>query len=255
MRWPAIVCFLVTLGICHSPLADTLQFRTLENPPLEYMKSGRVVGMVAELVREAVKRTGHTAEIKVRPWKRVLYEIDKGQADAAFNVGRNDKREQYALFSEEVLVDERYVLFSHRQRDLPADLSGVEDFMLGEQLGYFYGDRFMEVLNDSRYKEVRTDTITKNLKMLIAERTDFFVGDWLPTLYYIREMGASNEVFPVHRQGTDEPLTVSVSPTYAAFSRKTVSPEYVETFDAALREMKEDGTYDAIRERYELPYP
>ena len=252
MRWPATICFWLFIGLCHASPADTLQFRTLENPPLEYLEDDRVAGLAADLVREATRRTGHEADIRIRPWKRVLLEVRKGTADAAFNAGRNPERSQYALFSEEVLVEERYVLFAHSQLELPQSLDGVEDFVLGKQLGYFYGDHFMAQLDDSRFREVHTErTIARNLKLLMAKRTDLFVGDWLPTLYYIRQMNASNKVFPVHRLGSGEPLTVSVSPTYVAFSRKTVSPDYVKAFDAALREMKEDGTYDSIRKRYE----
>lgn len=253
MRWPAIICLWTIMGICHSATAETLQFRTLENPPLEYTEDGRVEGLAADLVREATRRTGHEAEIRIRPWKRVLLEVEQGTADAGFNAGLNAERAEYALFSDEVLVDERYVLFSHRQLELPQNLDGVEDYILGIQLGYFYGDRFMELLEDSRFKQVRTErTITRNLKLLMAARTELFVGDWLPTLYYIRQMNASDEVFPVYREGSDEPLVVSVSPTYVAFSREKVSPEYVEAFDAALREMKKDGTYEQIRQRYEM---
>lgn len=255
MRWPATLCLWMILGVCHAQAADTLQFRTLENPPLEYTKDGQVAGLAADLVREATRRTGHEAEIRIRPWKRVLLEIRKGTADAAFNAGRNAERSQYALFGEEVLIDERYVLFSHRRLELPQTLDGVEDYVLGKQLGYFYGDRFMQLLAGSRFKDVHTEqSITRNLKLLMAERTDLFVGDWLPTLYYLRELNASDEVFPVHQLGTDDPLTVSVSPTYVAFSRETVSPDYVDAFDAALREMKEDGTYESILQHYEMHY-
>ncbi|MFE8070383.1 transporter substrate-binding domain-containing protein [Marinobacteraceae bacterium S3BR75-40.1] len=241
----------MTGGICSLVEAHTLRFRTLENPPLEYHQKGLVVGLAADLIREAVKRTGHTAQIKIRPWKRVLLEVSQGMADAAFNAGRSAEREEWGLFSEEMLVEERYVLFSKQHLNLPADLSGIENLVLGKQLGYFYGERFMQVLAESRFKNVQTKlTITQCLELLMAERTDVFVGDWMPTLYYLRKMEASDHVFPVRQRGSDEPLVVSVSPTFVVFSRKTVTPEYVREFDRALRAMKADGTYAAIVRSY-----
>jgi ABC-type amino acid transport substrate-binding protein len=63
-------------------------------------------------------------------------------------------------------------------------------------------------------------------------------------------MGIGDDVHIVLKEGTDQPLVVSISPTYAVFSRKTVSPDYVERFNQALREMKADGTYARIVDAY-----
>lgn len=249
-----VVQLVVAIGaILFSALvgAQSLQVRTLENPPLEYMLDGEVTGVAVDLTREAVRRTDLEANVEIRPWKRVLFEVAEGQADAAINTGRSEEREAWGLFPEESLIDETYVLFASRPMSLPDDLTGIENLSLGNQLGYFYGERFHTKVTNDRFRSVETTlTIERNLEKLKAKRIDLFIGDMLPTRYYISQMGLGNEIHVVLKEGTDQPLVLSVSPTYAAFSRKTISPDYVERFSQALRTMKEDGTYSRIVDAY-----
>ncbi|MEX0604650.1 MAG: transporter substrate-binding domain-containing protein [Marinobacter sp.] len=231
--------------------AAPLQVRTLENPPLEYMLDGEVTGVAVDLTREALRRTGHAAQIEIRPWKRALYEVAEGQADIAINTGRSDEREAWGIFPDEALINETFVLFSSIPMSLPKDLSGIEHFSLGNQLGYFYGERFHTKVTNDRFRSVETTlTIEKNLEKLVAKRIDLFIGDLLPTRYYIRQLDFGDDVHIVLEEGTDQPLVVSISPTFAAFSRKTVSPEFVKRFSEALKKMKEDGSYSQIVDSY-----
>lgn len=249
-----VVRLIVTIGAIFFPVlvaAQSLQIRTLENPPLEYVLNGEVTGVAVDLTREAVRRTNLEANVEIRPWKRVLYEVAEGQADAAINTGRSKEREAWGLFPDESLIDETYVLFSSGPLSLPQDLAGIENLSLGNQLGYFYGERFHTKVTNDRFRSVETTlTIERNLEKLVAERIDLFIGDMLPTRYYISQMGLGDDIHIVLEEGTNKPLVVSISPTYAAFSRKTVSPDYVEHFSQALKEMKEDGTYARIVDSY-----
>jgi polar amino acid transport system substrate-binding protein len=250
------LCALMTVLALSLPLAAaTFEFRTLENPPLEFTRDGKIVGIAVDLVREAVKRTGHDANIEIRPWKRVLRETATGLADGAFNAGRSEAREQWGMYPDEKLIDETYVLFSHRPIALPESFEGIEQLRLGDQLGYYYGETFHKAVLDQRFKSVETaHTIEKNIEKLMAQRIDVFIGDLLPTRYYIDAMGLNDEIQPVSNASEDAMLVISTSSTYLAFSRKSVNPAYVEKFSVALRSMKEDGTYARIIRSYVAPY-
>lgn len=249
-----VVRLVVTIGAIFFPVlagAQSLQIRTLENPPLEFVFDGEVTGVAVDLTREAVRRTNLEANVEIRPWKRALYEVAEGQADAVINTGRSEEREAWGLFPDESLIDETYVLFSSRPMSLPKDLAGIEHLSLGNQLGYFYGEHFHTTVTNDRFRSVETTlTIERNLEKLAAKRIDLFIGDMLPTHYYISRKGFGDDVHIVLEEGTNQPLVVSISPTYAAFSRKTVSPEYVERFSQALKKMKADGTYARIVNSY-----
>ena len=253
---------MLILSFLALPLsAQTLQFRTLENPPLEYIdKQGHVAGIAADIVREAVRRTGNEVDIRIYPWKRVIQEVSQGHADAAFNAGLNDERRRWGLYPRQVLINETYVLFASKRLEMGDDLSAFSTMRLGTQLGYFYGPDFQAHLDDGTFGTVETvPSIAHNLRKLVAGRIDLFVGDLLPTRYYLDAMGLHDQVHVVTRTGSHRPAVISVSPTYVAFSRLRTDPAYVQRFSAALEAMKKDHTYERIIQRYlpdvELPKP
>ncbi|WP_428625384.1 hypothetical protein [Sedimenticola sp.] len=60
--------------------------------------------------------------------------------------------------------------------------------------------------------------------------------------YRIKELGLNKDDFEIA-------LPVTSNEGFLGFSRQT-SPDIVARFERALEEVKADGTYDAIRERY-----
>lgn len=240
------------------PLAgEPLQMRTLENPPLAYTaENGDITGVLVEGIREAVRRTGHEVEFRIAPWKRVLKEVAEGNADAAFNAGLTEERQTWGLYNESVLIDETYVFFASEPMALSRELEEAPELRVGTQLGYYYGERFDQMLKDPPFRTLEVaQTIPRSLTLLRAGRTNVFIGDLLPTLFYLKELGMEDEIHIVREKESGQPLVGSTSPTYVAFSRRRVDPDYVQEFDQALRSVKADATFDAILEKYQLNVP
>jgi len=257
----ALTAFLVSLPTqadSPRPLAgEPLLMRTLENPPLAYTdENGDITGVLVEGIREAVRRTGHEVEFRIDPWKRVLKEVAEGNADAAFNAGLTKERQAWGLYNESVLIDETYVFFANEPMALSRELEEVAELRVGTQLGYYYGERFDQMLKDPPFRTLEVaQTIPHSLTLLRADRTNVFIGDLLPTLFYLKELGLEDEIHIVREKESGLPLVVSSSPTYVAFSRRRVDPDYVQDFDQALRSVKADATFDAILEKYQLNVP
>jgi polar amino acid transport system substrate-binding protein len=244
-------------GSPHPLPGKPLHMRTLENPPLAYTaEDGSVTGILVEGIREAVRRTGHEVEFRIDPWKRVLLEVAEGNADAAFNAGKTDERQAWGLYHESVLIDETYVFFSRKPKALSRDLVEAPELRVGIQLGYYYGERFDRMLQDPPFRALEVaQTIPRNLTLLRASRIDVFIGDLLPTMYYLKELGLEDDIHIVREKESGLPLVVSTSPTYVAFSRRLISPDYVKTFNDALESIKADATFDAILDNYQLNVP
>lgn len=236
---------------------EPLQMRTLENPPLAYTnENGDIAGVLVEVIREAVRRTGHEVEFRIDPWKRVLKEVAEGNADAAFNAGLTAERQEWGLYNQSVLIDETYVFFASEPMALSRNLEEASELRVGTQLGYYYGKRFDRILQDPPFRALEVaQTIPHSLTLLQADRTNVFIGDLLPTLYYLKELGLEDEIHIVREKESGLPLVVSTSPTYVAFSRRRVDPDYVLAFDEALRSVRADSTFDAILENYQLNVP
>jgi polar amino acid transport system substrate-binding protein len=236
---------------------DTLLMLTLENPPLAYTdEDGSVTGVLVQVIREAARRTGHEVEFRIDPWKRVIREVSEGNADAAFNAGVTEERKSWGMYGETVLIDETFVFFSRGPKALTRTLDEAASLRVGIQLGYYYGERFDQMLKDQPFHSVEVNqTIPRNLRLLGADRIDVFVGDLLPTLYYVKKLGLEDEISIVTERESGQPLVVSTSDTYVAFSRRSVDPAYVETFDKALQSVKASDTFDTILGSYQLNVP
>lgn len=269
VRVAALTCLLILL-LCVPASAETLlagaprplageplQMRSLENPPLAYTnEDGEVTGILVETILEAVRRTGHRVEFRLEPWKRVLREVSLGKADAAFNAGLTEERQAWGHYGSSVLIDETYVFFAREPRAMSGTLEEARELRVGTQLGYYYGERFEKMLQNSPFRSLEvSQTIPRNLRLLEARRTDVFIGDLLPTMHYLKEMGLEDRIHIVRDKASGLPLVVSTSPTYVAFSRRRVDPDYVESFDKALKSVKADGTYAAILSDYQLKVP
>lgn len=236
---------------------EPLLMLTLENPPLAYTdKNGDITGILVEGIREAVRRTGHEVEFRIDPWKRVLKEVALGNADAAFNAGVTEERKAWGIYGDSVLIDETYVFFAREPTALSRDLEEAEQLRVGIQLGYYYGERFDRLLQDPPFQSLEVaQTIPRNLALLKADRTNVFIGDLLPTIYYLKQLGLMEEIHIVREKESGLPLVVSTSPTYVAFSRRRIDPDYVQDFDEALKSVKADSTFDDILSDYRLNVP
>lgn len=252
-----LLCWPLAMGsLAAAPPSEAKPIRmlTLENPPLEFTNAdGEVTGIVVDLIHEASKRTNREVTIQIYPWKRVINEVAKGNADGAFNAGKTLERQSWGRYHSTALIDETFVFFARQPLALSPNLEEASQLDVGTQLGYFYGERFEQIVRDSPFKSMlEVSTIEHNLRLLMGRRTDVFIGDLLPTLYYIKALGLEGQIHIVREKASGKPLTVSVSPTYVAFSRKTVDQAYVDRFNQALDEIKADGTYSRIFDRYGL---
>ncbi|MFB0953215.1 MAG: transporter substrate-binding domain-containing protein, partial [Aeromonadaceae bacterium] len=48
----------------------------------------------------------------------------------------------------------------------------------------------------------------------------------------------------------EAPMTIYSAPAFFMFSKRSVSPEFVDRFNQALRQMKKSGEYQKILDRY-----
>lgn len=243
-----IHAFFISLSL----FSNDMIFNTLHNPPLEINNNHKLDGALSEIVREAVKLTGKSVTIEYKPWKRAQYNTKAGLADACFNTGINNNRKTWAYFHDEVLFMETYVLFirSDSSVKIPEDFKNVTNLKVGVQRGYTYGGEFQKALNDKRFNSIlETDSIKQNIKMLISGRIDFFIGDRIPTKYFLTQENVSDRV-EIFQNSDGEDLIVSLWPTYVAFSKKTVPLSYVIEFNTALKELKKNGIYERIFEKY-----
>ncbi|MFC7334228.1 substrate-binding periplasmic protein [Rhodocista pekingensis] len=231
-------------GPCH------LTFGWTSWEPYQYrMEDGRLEGIDLRLVKEATRRMGCALEWEEGPRSRLLARLREGRIDAIAGLSHTDEREAFGLYSHpyregaNVLVVRRGESGRWRCRTLE-ELAGL-DFRLGVILGAMPSREFETMLLSGRLARVavQVPTVETARAMLQRGRIDGYFDGAL----VLQRLLASGRV-----EGMEaHPLSLA-NDAYVLFSRRSVTPETVGRFDAALDAMAADGSRESI---IAAPYP
>lgn len=250
MRQFALVLVSVLCFSASSYADCDISLRWDDDPPYFMVQEGEVVGIDADLVREAMERLGCGLTLKKLPWARALLELRDGRVDMLSGAYRTPEREQYAYYSNVVGLVSPNILFIRRSDEAMFDPVGLRellesDLRLGAQINVSYSDEYSALVQNPDYeKNIQYVSRRESLwKMLARNRVDGVVASRLTGLYEIQALGLSGTITP-------SSLVVSNKPAFFVFSKASVSSEFVADFDRVLRAMLEDGTFAAIVNRY-----
>ncbi len=214
---------------------------------------GRISGFDADLMREALKRTGCTAVFVEMPWARALAQLEAGRLDVLPSSFRTAPREAFAHFSIPALQSHNVLYMGPAARAgyplARLDAMLGTRFRLGVQIGVSYGATFDTLKADPRFRQNEVlVTLRRNAwKMMELGRIDGMIADEASATLELRQLGLDEIIRP-------SGLVVSTSTATIAFSKRTVSRQFVAEFNTALASMFADGAYRTIRQRY-LPCP
>ncbi|MCP4119417.1 MAG: amino acid ABC transporter substrate-binding protein [Desulfobacteraceae bacterium] len=228
---------------------------TAIDPPLVYYdEEGKLTGATVELLREVARRLKREISIIPVPWKRALHLTKYGRSDAICCAGINEERLKHFYFPDINITSEENVFFVKKGRTIKIneDLKDVSDIRISVMLGYIY-DRLQGAIDNDQFKSVqRLPTIEQNIKVLLAERTDIFIGNKIVVIHILKRMGLYDKVNILERPGTEEDWIITNWPVYLAFSKKVLKdPSYMEKVSQIIKAMKEDGTSRRILRKYE----
>lgn len=217
--------------------------------PYQYQDGDNITGLDNDLVKAIFKQADCQINFVKRPWARALKEIEAGSIDLASGASMNDERQQYGHFSIPYR-DETMVLMIRKGDASKYDLRKITDiasikFELGVVRDYYYGEDHKAGLEDPVYKkkvsEVKDDTA--NLKKLAAKRIDGILIDKYVGPYLAKQEGIYDQL-EVH------PVYINSDNIYVMFSKKSVTPNFVDSINAAIDTLKDNGEFDTILQQY-----
>ena len=248
---------LTGLGLCIALLAPAAwaapcvkTLRWVDAPPYGFKDAnGDVRGLHIDLATQALKRVGCEVQLVEMPWVRAITALKLGRLDMLAGAADTQERKAFAFFSGPT-NSTRSLLFtsvSAQTRYKPntlADIIGT-DFRLGVQRESKYSTAYEVLLDNPAFTKRLTYVYSQEsaLRMLSAGRIDGVVGEELSSLNSIQKLGLGDSVKPTQ-------LVISDNQDYFAFSKASNSAAFVKRFDAALRAMVKDGSYQRILERY-----
>lgn len=211
----------------------------LPKPP--YIMESGTAGFDVDIARQALAMAGYKMVGHMLPQTRALAMLRAGQLDGMLSITEGIGGQDY--FTDNYIVYQN-VATTLARRNLK--IQQVED-LAGYSVAAFQnasmvlGERYnLVVSNHTDYRELPTQ-ITQN-KLLYMGRVDVVVGDHLIFRHYIDKLEAQIDA----KQPVTFHRIFPESPRKAVFR----DPRVRDAFNAGLKAIRANGTYDAITSQY-----
>ena len=239
----ALVMSLMMLVMSVPALAETLTMVTNASfPPYEYYDGEEIVGIDAEIAAAIAAKLGYEFEIVDMEFDSLISAVQSGKADFAMaGMTVTEERSMMVNFSESYATGVQVVIVQENSPITSVDDLFAEGAMttIGVQLsttGDLYTTWDLEEAGKAQIN--RYPNGNEAVMALVAGKIDCVVIDNEPAKAYV----AANEGLKI----LDTEYAIE---DYAAAFAKG-NEELLEKFNAALKELTEDGTIPAIINKY-----
>jgi polar amino acid transport system substrate-binding protein len=218
-----------------------LKIYTEDYPPSAYSENGEIKGLSVEIVREVLRRIGHPDTITVVPWARG-YQLALSEADTVlFSTTRLPQRE--ALFSwVGPLYRQRWGFY--RWQGSGVSIPDMDAARKVARIGTYHKDAKMQYLLAKGFDNlVPTNKNISNIAHLERGNIDLWVSSDFNLGHLAEQAGVSPDKLELA-------YAFRTVHNYIAFSKAT-SPHAVRLWQAVLDEMKSDGSYRRICQKYD----
>lgn len=207
-------------------------------PPFEFSARGGPKGFDIDLMNEIADRAGFEVEYRDVPFDNIMQGITVNHFDAAISAMTiTDRRDQQADFSDPYYnVSEALVVRSDSGVKSTEDLSGK---VIGARFGITEQSKVSELIHSAGAVEIRTFETTEEMFAALREGSlDGVIHDLPAAQDEVDDSGRALELIEVIPTGEQYGI---------AFPKDSALDEPV---NEALAEIKEDGTYDEIYEKW-----
>jgi len=203
-------------------------------------KDGKITGQSTEIVQEILSRLNLKIDIHLMPWNDG-YELALSEPEVAlYSTFRTAEREKLFHWVGPIASDE-YVFYALKNSGL--SLSSLEEAKTVTAIGVVQDDARHQLLMKNNVTNLKLySTDAECYRALENRDVDLVVGTSITMVRMARQAGVDpSDLKPVY--------TFKKSPLYIAFSKNT-STYIVKQWQDALDEMKGDGTFEEINERW-----
>lgn len=203
-------------------------------PPFNYQDdSGEFVGFDVDISKEIAERLGVEADFITSKWSGLIGGINADKFDIIIaQMTITEERLESVDFTDPYVVTGAVVV-THNETD---DIEGLED-LDGKKVGAAAGTSFADVAESAEGADVNLyeGGFSTYVNDVVNKRLDALINDSLVMGYNIQESGHPIKI-------TSDLLSRDEN----AMAIKQGNEDFVEKVDAALAEIKDDGTYDEI---------
>jgi cystine transport system substrate-binding protein len=199
-------------------------------------QSGKLVGFDVEIGEAVAEKLGVKAEFVEGKWDGLIAGLDVKRYDTVINqVGITDERKAKFDFSDPYIASKAALIVKEDNSDIKsfADLSGKRS---AQSLTSNYG----KMAEAAGAQLIGTDGFDQSIALVVQGRADPTINDSLSFLDFKKKQ-------------PNAPVKIAATQDEASYSGIIVrkgDPELVAAINEALKEIKADGTYERISEKY-----
>lgn len=217
-------------------------------PPKVYLENNDPKGILVDIMRHVEKRTGHSFNIQLYPWKRAYREALKGEG-GIFGLSMTTERRLRIFDYSDIMYYDDIMLVVLKGNEFP--FNSIEDLKgkrVGARRGAIYGDEFKRGKNE--LFAVDEDGYTAHrLKKLLRGHIDVaLIGPGKTG--FNRVMRDNFEYLGKKDAFVVLPKPFIRDPQYLGFAKSMNMKGFLQEFNQVLKKMFEDGTIQRIFDKY-----
>ena len=198
-------------------------------------------GISIEITRAAYKAQNYEVEMKFVPWARAIEGVKEADYDVLLAAWHTKERAEFLLYSDSYL--ENKIKFIKRKGD-DFEFNGLAS-LTGKNVGVVrgYGDEFSNAPNFNRPEGKNVIT---SIKKLAAKRIDLTLEDEIVARAMLKKQ-APELLYKI--EFTKNALSNN-SVHVASGLKNSRHKEFIDAFNKGLKEIKSNGTLDAILKKH-----
>lgn len=198
--------------------------------------SNKLVGFDVEIGEAVAAKLGVKAQFVEGKWDGLIAGIDADRYDAVINqVGITDARKQKYAFSDPYIASKAVLIV----RDDNTDIKGFDD-LKGKKAAQSLTSNYGKMAETAGAELVGTDGFDQSIQLVLTRRADATLNDSLSFLDF-------------KKQKADAPVKIVAEQAEASYSGillRKGDDELVAEVNKALADIKADGTYKTISDKY-----
>lgn len=198
--------------------------------------SGKLVGFDVEIGEAIAERLGVKAEFLEGKWDGLIAGLDANRYDAVINqVGITEERKRKYDFSEPYIASKAVLI-------VRADDDSIKDFadLKGKKAAQSLTSNFGKLAEQSGAELVGTDGFDQSIQLVLTGRADATINDSLSFLDFKKQKPDANVRIAAEQADAE----------YSGVIIRKGEPELLDAINKALADIKADGTYQTIAEKY-----
>ncbi|MDE1463422.1 substrate-binding periplasmic protein [Spartinivicinus poritis] len=217
-----------------------------EMPPYMLIDSeGKITGLDIQFIQAVFKQLNCPLKLARLPWKRSLYEVQKGRVDFLGLASLVAERQQFAYYSTPYRLEQVRIAIrkgeAERWHITSLEQLAELNMRLNVQLGAWYGPAYAQAIQQEGFKQlVREDTENdKQVLRLINNRADGVFNDVLYFDHFVMKYQQAGKIELL-------PFVVHDNPVHFIFSKASISQESFNKINEVIKAVKKTPFYHQL---------